>query len=80
MRVQLERGVLVVSIEPHSPAQRADLIEGVVIIGFADQPIESVDALHRLLTDQQVGVRSPLTIIRRADKLTLHVTPQEAKA
>ncbi len=74
-----ERGVLVVSIEPQSPAQRAGLIEGDVIIGFADQPIETVDALQRLLSDQQVGVRSPISIIRRNDKLTLHVTPQEAK-
>ncbi len=74
-----ERGVLVVSIEPGSPAQRAGLIEGDVIVGFADQPIETVDALQRLLSDQQVGVRSPITIIRRNDKLTLHVTPQEAE-
>ena len=74
-----ERGVLVVSIEPNSPAQRAGLIEGDVIVGFADQPIETVDALQRLLSDQQVGVRSPITIIRRNDKLSLHVTPREAK-
>jgi S1-C subfamily serine protease len=74
-----ERGVLVVSIEPNSPAQRAGLIEGDVIVGFADQPIESVDALQRLLTDQQVGVRSPITIIRRNDKLMINVVPAEVK-
>ncbi|MBP7687759.1 MAG: PDZ domain-containing protein, partial [Thermoflexales bacterium] len=73
-----ERGVLVVSIEPNSPAQRAGLIEGDVIVGFADQPIETVDALQRLLSDQQVGVRSAITVIRRNDKLTLYVTPQES--
>ena len=74
-----ERGVLVVSIEPNSPAQHAGLIEGDVIVGFADQPIETVDALQRLLSDQQVGVRSPISIIRRNDKLTINVVPAEVK-
>jgi len=75
----IESGILVVSIEPHSPAQRAGLIEGDVIVGFADQTIGSIDALHRLLTHERVGQRSPLTILRRNDKLTLTIVPEEAK-
>ncbi|HTP08671.1 MAG TPA: trypsin-like peptidase domain-containing protein [Anaerolineae bacterium] len=75
----IESGILVVSIEPHSPAQRAGLIEGDVIVGFADQTISSIDALHRLLTHERVGQRSPLTILRRNDKLTLTIVPEEAK-
>lgn len=76
----VESGILVVSIEPDSPAQRAGLIEGDVIVGFADQPVGSVDALHRLLTEQQVGVRSPVVVLRRNDRRVLYVTPQEAKS
>ncbi len=75
----LESGILIVSIEPHSPAQQAGLLEGDVIVGFGDQPVGSIDALHRLLTHEQVGRRSPLTIIRRTDKLTVDVVPQEVK-
>lgn len=75
----VESGILVVSIEPNSPAQRAGLMAGDVIIAFADQPVGSVDALHRLLTEALVGVRSPITVLRRNEKLVLHVTPQEAK-
>ncbi len=74
-----ETGVLVVSVEPHSPAQRAGLIEGDVIVGFADQPVVRIDDLHRLLTDERVGQRLPLTIIRRNDKLTLNIVPEESK-
>jgi S1-C subfamily serine protease len=73
-------GILVVSIEPDSPAQRAGLIEGDVIVGFADQPVGSVDALHRLLTERQVGVRSPVVVLRRNDRRVLYVTPQEARS
>jgi S1-C subfamily serine protease len=75
----IESGILIVSIEPHSPAQRAGLIEGDVIVGFGDQTIGGIDALHRLLTHEQVGQRAPLTILRRNDKLTLTIVPEEAR-
>jgi S1-C subfamily serine protease len=75
----VESGVLVVSIEPHSPAQRAGLAEGDVIVGFGDQAVGGIDALHRLLTHDQVGQRLPLTIIRRNDKLTIDIVPEEMK-
>lgn len=74
-----ETGVLVASVEPHSPAQRAGVIEGDVIVGFAEQPVTRIDDLHRLLTDERVGKRSALLIIRRNDKLTLNIVPEESK-
>ncbi len=74
-----ESGILVVSVEPQSPAQRAGLIEGDVIVGFGDQTVGSIDALHRLLTHEQAGQRAPLTILRRNDKLTLNIVPEESK-
>ena len=74
-----ESGILVVSIEPHSPAQRAGLSEGDVIVGFGDQSIGGIDALHRLLTHEQVGRQSPLTVLRRNDKLTLNIVPEESR-
>jgi S1-C subfamily serine protease len=72
-----ESGVLVISVEPGSPAQRAGLDEGDVIVGFGAVPIRTIDDLHRLLTEAPIGVEVPLTIIRRAEKLTLPVAPQE---
>ncbi len=74
----LESGILVVSIEPQGPAQRAGLIEGDVIVGYGDQSIGGIDTLHRLLTHEQVGRRAPLTILRRNEKLTLHIVPEES--
>jgi S1-C subfamily serine protease len=77
--LSIESGILVVSIEPRSPAQRAGLIEGDVIVGFGDQAVAGIDALHRLLTHEQVGQRSPLTILRRNEKLTLNIMPEESR-
>ena len=76
----VESGVLVVSIENNSPAQRAGLSEGDVIIGFDGQPIAGIDDLHKMLTEEKVGVHTKLTIIRRSEKLDLDIVPEESKA
>jgi S1-C subfamily serine protease len=70
-------GVLILSIEKDSPAQTAGLLEGDVIIAMDGEPIKGVDDLHAHLTDQRIGVRSALTIIRRSAKLTVPVFPVE---
>jgi S1-C subfamily serine protease len=75
----VESGVLVVSIEPNSPARRAGLIEGDVIIGYADQPITSIDDLHKALTEKAVGETAALTVIRRTEKIVLQIVPEESK-
>jgi S1-C subfamily serine protease len=75
----VESGILIVSFEAHSPAQRAGLLEGDIIIGFDDQPIAGIDDLHRLLTEDRIGRETPITIIRRTDKLTIDVAPEESR-
>jgi len=76
----VENGVLVVSVENDSPAQKAGLREGDVIVGYAGQPIAGIDDLHKLLTEEQAEVRSTLTIIWRSEKLDLDIVPEESKA
>src|SRR5439155_22891832 len=48
-RLPLETGVLVVSIEKNSPAERAGLREGDLMVAFNGQPIGSVHDLHKIL-------------------------------
>lgn len=74
-----ESGILIASFENNSPAQKAGLQEGDLIVGFDNQPIGSIDDLHKLLTQERVGVRSPLTIIRRSEKLVVDIVPEESK-
>ncbi len=76
----IESGVLVVSVGKNSPAQRARLLEGDVIIGYDGQSISGIDDLHRLLTEKQIGLRSRITIIRRSVKMVLDIVPEESKA
>jgi S1-C subfamily serine protease len=78
-RLLLETGILVVSIEDSSPAKKAGLSEGDIIIAFDDQPIAGIDDLHRVLTEERVGVKTTLTVIRRSEKLALDIVPEESQ-
>jgi S1-C subfamily serine protease len=73
-----ESGVVVVSVEEGSPAQRTGLREGDVIVSLDGKPVAGVDDLHRLLTDARVGVSSSLTVLRYTEKLVLNVVPEES--
>jgi S1-C subfamily serine protease len=75
----IESGVLVVSLESDSPARRAGLLEGDLVIGFAGQPVAGIDDLHKLLTEERVGQGAPLEVIRHTERLTLHIIPEEAR-
>lgn len=74
----LESGVLVVSVEENSPAQKAGLAEGDIIIAFDGHPIAGIDDLHKWLTEEKVGVKTELTVIRRTEKMLLDIAPAES--
>jgi len=71
-------GVLVMSAEPGTPAQRAGLREGDVLIELADRPISSVDDLHKLLPPERIGQQSDLVVLREGTLQRLAITPAEA--
>jgi len=71
-------GVLVVSVEDNSPASKAGLQPGDVMIEFASEPLTTVDDLHRLLTESRVGARLPLVVIRRNEKVVIEIIPGES--
>lgn len=75
----VETGLLVASIEPQSPAERAGLQVGDVIVEFAGQPVATIDALHKLLTESRIGNKTPMTAIRHTEKRVLEITPGESQ-
>jgi S1-C subfamily serine protease len=74
-----ESGALVQSVEENSPAKRAGLREGDIVVALEGKPIAGVDDLHRVLTDVRVGVSCSLTVLRYTEKLELKVVPEEAQ-
>jgi S1-C subfamily serine protease len=73
--LRVSAGIRVASIEPGSPAARSALREGDVIVGFGGHDVEGIDQLHRLLTEDRIGVSTPLAVIRGTEKLEIDVTP-----
>lgn len=72
-----ETAVRVMSVEAGSPAARAGVREGDVIIGCGGKPIAAVDDLHRLLTHERMGQRLALTVVRRSEKIVIDIIPGE---
>jgi len=75
-RLSVESGVLIVAIEAGSPAERAGLLTGDVIVGYAGRPVRNIDDLHRLLADPPIGAPTPILILRRAERLEMTVMPE----
>ena len=76
-RLPVTDGVLVVGIEPESPAMQAGLREGDIIVAFKNQPVASIDQFQRCLVAAEIGVTSPMTVVRHTEKLEIFVTPEE---
>jgi serine protease Do len=63
------------SVEPGSPAAKTGLVDGDLIVRFADAPIESVDDLHKALRTWPPGTTARLGVIRRGARVDLDITP-----
>jgi len=74
-----ESGALVLSVEENSPAKRAGLRDGDVIVALEGHAVAGVDDLHRLLADIRAGASCSLTVLRHTEKLELKIVPEEAK-
>ena len=77
-QLSAEAGVLVMSVEPNSPAQKAGLRQGDVIVEFDGRTIEGIDRLHRLLTEERTGVPARLRILRQTESLMVGIVPEGA--
>lgn len=72
-------GVMVASVEPDGVAGNGELQTGDIIVGFNGQSVATVDDLHRLLTDETIGRRIQLTVLRDNRQKGVLVTPGEMK-
>ena len=75
----VESGVLVVTFEGNSPARKGGVREGDIIVGFDDHPAAGIDDLHKLLSEDRIGHKSYLVVIRGTEKLSLEVIPEESQ-
>ena len=57
-------GLLVIGVEPGSPAEEAGMHIGDILVQIADQTIQTHDDLKSILRDENMGVSLPVQIVR----------------
>ena len=69
--------MLALEVTRDSPAHRAGLKKGDVIVDMDGQRISGIGDLLRLLTEERIGRETPLLVIRDEEKRYLSVSPEE---
>jgi len=69
-----ESGLLVISVEPDSPAEAGGLLMGDTIITLGGAPITGVDDLLAALTSDRVGTATTIRVLRGGETRELDVT------
>ncbi|HAJ93101.1 MAG TPA: serine peptidase [Gammaproteobacteria bacterium] len=72
--MQHPRGALVAKVMPDSPAIKADIAVGDIIVEFNHQEVQSSASLPPIVGSSNVGVPLPVSIIRNGREQTLKVT------
>jgi S1-C subfamily serine protease len=68
-------GVLVISLEPDGPARAAGVRDGDIIVSLDTRAVTTIDDLHKLLTEDRIGQRAVIGVLRGTERLdvTVHV-------
>jgi len=75
----VEKGVLISEVMPDSPAEKAEMGRGDIIIGFGEKAINSVEDLVKEIQKRKIGEKARVLLLREGEKwiadITLGTTP-----
>lgn len=69
-----ETALLLVNVEPESPAAASGLLMGDTIVTFDGEPVRHMDDLHALLSGERIGRAVAVQIIRGGEHREIEVT------
>jgi S1-C subfamily serine protease len=75
--LEIESGVRIASVESGSPAEKAGLREGDVVVSYDGMAVAGIDDVHRLLTETRVGQEAQIVVLRRGEKLVRPIVATE---
>ena len=74
-----ESGVRVQSTAPDGAAREAGILSGDIVVAVDGRPVGDIDDMHRLMTEERVGIAVPVTLLRGVQKRELTIVPREMK-
>jgi len=78
-RLEADTGVLVLKVEADSPAARAGLHEGDIIISLGGNAVARIEAMHRMLGAESIERTVEVVVLRGVERLALEVKPVETR-
>jgi S1-C subfamily serine protease len=75
--IERPSGVRVMDVASGSPADRAGLRRGDVIVEIDGEAVTGIDDITRLLDETRIGRRLRLKLLRHADTLQIDITPED---
>lgn len=74
--IPMSRGVIIANVSPNSPAERAKLEVGDILVKIGDTPIQGTSSLNRAAS-HAAGMTLPLELYRNEKKMVVPVTIAE---
>jgi S1-C subfamily serine protease len=68
---------VVAGVEPASPADRAGLVAGDVLLSLDGQAVTGADDLIRILTGEKIGGKVEIELLRERKRQQVSLEPQE---
>jgi S1-C subfamily serine protease len=79
LQLPVKRAVEVMGLDARGPAAHAEVHPGDLLVGVDGEPVDGVDALHRLLGRHAAGKALTLTVVRRGRRYEVRITPREQR-
>jgi serine protease Do len=79
-KVKVHNGVLVREVRDNTPAAKAGVQPGDVILQFAGHPVNNPHELQNLVEESAIGSSHPMVLLRDGKEMTVNVTCKELPA
>jgi len=75
LQISAETGVIILGVQPNSPAARAGLRSGDVIVSLADASVQEAETVQKIVQNTEIGASLPVVIDRQGRRLELELRP-----